>query len=109
MLESLVRSREAATTDAVLQEVLAGPTDEQLAADLKRMLLGVAFLHQESPLDAEVAAALFRACRRAGETVRSHLDCLVAAVAIRNDVPVLHRDRDFDVIARHTDLRVLTP
>jgi predicted nucleic acid-binding protein len=34
-------------------------------------------------------------------------DCLIAAVAIRNGVSVLHRDRDFEVIARHTDLKVL--
>jgi predicted nucleic acid-binding protein len=33
------------------------------------------------------------------------LDCLVAAVAIRHNIPVLHRDRDFDVLARHTELR----
>jgi predicted nucleic acid-binding protein len=32
--------------------------------------------------------------------------CLIAAVAIRNDVPVLHHDADFDVLARHTPLRV---
>jgi predicted nucleic acid-binding protein len=31
----------------------------------------------------------------------------VAAVAVRHDVPVLHRDRDFDVLARHTPLRVV--
>ncbi len=33
-------------------------------------------------------------------------DCLIAAVAIRNDVPVLHHDTDFDVLARYTPLRV---
>ena len=35
------------------------------------------------------------------------MDCLIAAVAIRERAHVLHRDRDFDVIARHTDLRLL--
>ncbi len=34
------------------------------------------------------------------------MDCLVAAIAIRADVPVLHADRDFDTLARHTDLSV---
>ncbi len=33
-------------------------------------------------------------------------DCLIAAVAIRNGASVLHRDADFDVLARHTPLRI---
>jgi predicted nucleic acid-binding protein len=45
-------------------------------------------------------------CSLGGETVRKVDDCLIAAVAIRNDVAVLHDDRDFDVLARHTTLRV---
>lgn len=43
---------------------------------------------------------------RAGEPVRSGMDCLIAAVAIRDDATLLHADRDFDVIARHTELRI---
>ena len=39
-------------------------------------------------------------------TIRSMLDCLIAAVAIRQGIPVLHSDRDFDALARHTELRV---
>jgi predicted nucleic acid-binding protein len=64
-------------------------------------LLGVSALE-----DGERAAAIHRACRARGHTVRDIVDCLIAAVAIRNDAVVLHRDRDFDVIARHTELRI---
>jgi predicted nucleic acid-binding protein len=53
------------------------------------------------------AAMLYRAGRAGGETVRRMTDCLVAAVAIRNDVPVLHNDRDYAVLARYTPLRVV--
>jgi predicted nucleic acid-binding protein len=59
-----------------------------------------------APVDYEDAAALYRACRRAGETVRRILDCLIASVAIRVDVPVLHADAGFAVLARHTALRI---
>ena len=34
------------------------------------------------------------------------IDCLIAAVAIRGDVPIVHMDTDFDVLAQHTSLRV---
>jgi predicted nucleic acid-binding protein len=109
LLEQLIGEQRAATTDVVLLEVLAGTTDEERAARLRRFLAGAELLRQQSPVDAEHAAALYRACRRAGETPRSLNDCLVAAVALRHGVPVLHRDRDFTVLAAHTDLRVVDP
>ena len=56
--------------------------------------------------DYDDAAALYRRCRRQGATIRSLLDCLIAAVAIRTGVPLLHIDRDFDALARHTELEV---
>jgi predicted nucleic acid-binding protein len=33
---------------------------------------------------------------------------LIAAIAIRNGVPVWHKDRDYNLIARCTPLRALT-
>jgi predicted nucleic acid-binding protein len=33
-------------------------------------------------------------------TVRSGVDCLIAACAIRNQLEVLHSDRDFAALAR---------
>ena len=59
--------------------------------------------------DYDDAAALYRRCRQQGETVRRLIDCLIASAAIRTDVPILHHDADFDVLARHTELRVYTP
>ena len=107
-LHALIAGRQAATTDVVLLEILAGTSDEERAGELGRFLAGAELLRQQSPIDAERAAALYRACRRAGETPRSLNDCVVAAVAVRHDVPVLHRDRDFAVLARHTTLAVLS-
>jgi predicted nucleic acid-binding protein len=42
-----------------------------------------------------------------GETVRKLEDCLVAAVALRHGATLLHRDHDFEVIARHAPLQVM--
>lgn len=96
---------ETATCDAVRMEVLAGARDEVHLGDL-RGLLGRSSLITVRPVDYEQAAALFRACRRKGETVRKLIDCLIAAVAIRASVPVLQLDRDFAVLARHTSLEL---
>ena len=51
---------------------------------------------------------LYRTCRRNGDTVRKLIDCLIAAVAMRAELPILHADVDFDAIARHTPLRLDT-
>lgn len=105
----LLEDGEVGTTDAVVLEVLVGPTDEDAADRLGDLLARGTLLHQESPVDTESAAAIYRVCRRHGFTPRSSLDCVIAAVAIRHDVPVLHRDRDFDMIARHAPLRIHQP
>jgi hypothetical protein len=102
-----LRDDTAATTDVVLVEVFAGTMLPERVAAWERLLGRCEFLPQAPRVDAEAAAALYRDCRRGGETIRSLNDCVIAAVAIRCDVPVLHCDGDFDVIARHTRLRAL--
>lgn len=96
------------TTDVVVMEIFAGARDETHLQQLRRLLSRCALVSVNGLGDFETAAALYRDCRRAGSTVRALTDCLIAAVAIRADVAVLHHDRDFDVLARHTDLAVFT-
>lgn len=94
-----------ATTDVVVMEVLAGARDGAHLLTLRRLLQRAEHL-PSTPADYEAASATWRACRRGGDTPRSLLDCLVAAVALRHDIPVLHSDRDYDAIARHVGLSV---
>ena len=97
---------ELAITDAVRLEVLAGARDDLHEQKLKRLLARAVVLPTH-PSHYDHAAAVYRSCRRRGDTVRKLLDCLIAAVAIQSGVPVLHADSDFDVMARHTDLEVV--
>ena len=97
--------REVAVCDPVRMEVLAGARDESHLLGLRRLLARAVALPTLTA-DYEDAAALYRRCRRQGETVRRLIDCLIAATAIRAGVPVLHNDSDFDVLARHTELQV---
>jgi predicted nucleic acid-binding protein len=59
----------------------------------------------KSPPRDRAAAALYRVARTGGETVRSVVDCLIAAVALRHDVRLVHKDRDFEVLGRITGLQ----
>ncbi len=100
-LEKLVDFDDVVTCLPVIQEVLQGFRDEPaflVARDAMHALPIV-----ESPLGRLVfddAVGLYRSARRAGLTIRSSVDCLIAACAIRNGLSVLHRDRDFDKLAR---------
>jgi predicted nucleic acid-binding protein len=99
---------EIATCEPVRMELLAGARDEAHLSQLRRLLARASLIPTEA-VDFEDAAALYRTCRRQGETVRRLVDCLIAAIAIRADVVVLHADADFDVLARHTELRTAGP
>lgn len=102
----LVGGDELATTDIVLMEVLAGAREDPHRHQLRRMLAGCEYLAVEGPTDYERAADLYRTCRAAGLTIRRLSDCLIAVVAIRRKVAVLHADRDFDAIARCSPLEI---
>lgn len=93
-----------AVCDAISMEVLAGARDDHHLAQL-RGLIGRATMLPTNAADYDHADALSRICRRRGEPVRKLIGCLIAAVAIRADVELLHADADFGVLARHTELR----
>ena len=105
-LTPLMDLEEVVTCLPVIQEVLQGFTDERAYRLARESLL--ALPRVESPLDEEVfveAAELYRAARRSGVTARSGTDCLIAVCGIRNNLSVLHLDRDFDLLARLSPLR----
>ena len=97
-----------ATCDPIRMEVLAGARDERHLVDLRRLLARASVIPTQ-PTDYEEAAALYRICRRNGETERKLIDCLIASITIRAGLSILHADADFEVLARHTDLRSEEP
>ena len=93
-------------TEPVVMELLAGArSKDELRATRKRML-AFPMLRVDNLVTYERAAVIWRLCRAAGEPVRNTMDCLIAAVAIREGASILHADRDFDVMARHAGLRI---
>ena len=105
-LEELVEFEDVVTCLPVVQEVLQGFREERYWRIAREALFALPIV--ESPMEAAVyleAASLYRSARRGGVTVRSSIDCLIAACAMRHDLEVLHRDRDFTALARVTALR----
>jgi hypothetical protein len=99
-----------ATCGPVVQEVLQGLKPGLLSEAFRASFAAIPVLSDPIPLRLfESAAEIFRQGRRRGYTVRSSIDCLIAAIAIDNGVQVWHRDRDFDSIAKYTSLETIRP
>lgn len=98
------------TTPPVVMELLAGARDDDGFAALERLTTGLPSLELAPALDFHSAAAAYRAARKRGTTVRGLVDCLIAVVAQRHDVTLVHRDADLAAMSgllgvRQVDLR----
>jgi len=104
-MHAAISDGEAVVIDPVLLEVVVGARTDELARTRRLMMS-----QRTAPLvprrDWLEAAMIYQAMRRDGITIRSHIDVLFTAVAIRLDIEVVHSNRDFDLIAETTSLRV---
>jgi predicted nucleic acid-binding protein len=109
-LRSLIAAQAPlATNEVIVMELLAGAGDDAQVTKLQRLLHDCDLLPLRGLADYEEAARLYCECRRQGVTIRRMIDCLVAVTALAADLPVLHMDRDFDVLARHSALKIAVP
>ncbi|MDQ3937037.1 MAG: PIN domain nuclease [Actinomycetota bacterium] len=96
-------------TEPVMMELLAGARNPTEWRDLRRLMARADFAPVRTPEDWHEAAVIHRRVRTGGRTLRSMLDCLIAAVAIRIGAAVLHADADFELIAEHSALEIAAP
>jgi predicted nucleic acid-binding protein len=109
-LEARVDLDEIVTCLPIIQEILQGFREESAYRSARDAMFSFPIV--ESPLTSDVfleAVGLYRIARRSGHTIRSSVDCLIAACAIRHDLEVLHRDRDFTALAQVSSLRERIP
>jgi predicted nucleic acid-binding protein len=104
------RALNIVTCGPIAQEVLQGLRENPIATSFRESFSGIPRLSDPLPFSIFLEAAeIYSHGRRKGYTIRSSTDCLIAAIAIQNDVPVWHKDRDFTVIAKFTRLRIYRP
>jgi predicted nucleic acid-binding protein len=104
--ELIVDGADLAVTEVVVMELLAGAVSPQDLEQLRGRLHAYPLLRLRGLSGYEAAAQLFRMCRTAGEQIRKMTDCLVAVPTIEAGATLLHADRDFEILARHTPLRL---
>ena len=95
-----------ALTDVILTEVLQGIRDDTHVRLVDERLSAFDVVRLESLDDFRRAAQLYRTARRHGITIRRTIDCLIASVCIREQLPIMHNDADFDRLAEHSELTV---
>jgi predicted nucleic acid-binding protein len=107
-LDAAIREgAEIRTPAPVLMELLAGCRSEEAAAKIQRLMARFEIVEVEGLADFEDAARIQRMCRGEGRTIRSIMDCLIAAMALREGRPLLARDPDYQVIAEVTGLTLV--
>jgi len=85
----------------VYQEILQGASTKKEFTLLKGYLITQNFYTlKKGNKSYEDAALLYFTCRKAGYTIRSTIDVLIAQIAMENELMLLHNDSDFTSIAK---------
>ncbi|KJL22057.1 Ribonuclease VapC11 [Microbacterium oxydans] len=106
-LEGLIGSgAELAITEPIIMELLAGAKRPRELARVDALTNGLLLAPLVPMTDFRDAAELYRASSANGHPIRSMTDCLIAAVAIRRGLPIVHDDRDFTFLAEISPLRL---
>lgn len=84
-------------------EILRGARDDIEFKKLKGFFSTQFFLEANDGTWAK-AARIYFDLRKSGKTVKAPIDCLIAQIAIEHDAILLHRDKDFQMIAEIREL-----
>src|SRR5580658_7652766 len=110
LTEALEQGAPVWIAPTILQEVLQGADAPERFTRWDRVLGELPMVTAPEAREAARSAAhLYARCRWAGVTPRSANDCLIATHAIFAGVPLLHHDRDFNLIAGVEPKLMLVP
>ena len=87
-------------SDIILTEILQGIRRDKDFERIKKYILDFPIYALKDARSFVEAAQIYRECRKKGLTIRRPLDCIIARVAIENNLVLCHNDRDFDTIAK---------
>ena len=91
----------------ILTEVLQGIKEDKEFEEVKSLLTELPIYEPKGIQTYFRAAQIYRKCRKEGYTLRKTIDCVIAAIAIENDFALLHNDKDFDLIAKCVELKIV--
>jgi len=83
----------------VWTEILIGLRTDAEAAKIAGLLDAFEYVGEPARSDYLAAAGIYRTCRTRGYTIRSTIDCVIAQLCLRDQRPILSKDRDFQAIS----------
>lgn len=92
----------------VLTEILLGLSSDKEAEKVADLLSAFSITKEMRATDYKQAAMIYRQCRTKGKTIRSTIDCMIATLCLRDGLPLLSKDRDFNFIAEYFSLKMVT-
>lgn len=108
MLHDLIAGDEdLCITGIILTEILQGIRDDKANSETREYLLDYPVYDPSGVTTYIEAANIYRRCLKKGKIVRRTIDCVIAAIALENDLTVFHHDSDFDQIAACMALKTL--
>jgi predicted nucleic acid-binding protein len=108
ILHKLIEDEEGISiTGIILTEILQGIQDDKKFNITRKYLLEFPIYEPKGVVTFTEAARIYRECRKKGKTIRSTVDCIIAAICLENDLSILHKDRDYDIIQDCAGLKVL--
>ncbi len=110
LLEHLILTRDdqILVGDLIVLQLLQGARDDRHAARLERALRMYRLASMMNETMATLAASHYRLLRAKGYVIRKTIDLVIGTFCIANGHVLLHDDRNFDPMASHLGLRVLT-
>lgn len=106
-LRNILSGTIIATCPVIVQEVLQGIQAENDFIKITAFFEELLQLKNDQYQLSIEAAILYRKLRKEGITVRKPNDCLIAAYAIKNNLTLLHDDKDFEFIASKSNLKTV--
>ena len=106
LVRLIEKDEEICLADINVTEILQGIKEEKVFDEIKGYLMQFPILKARSLETYIQAANIYRLCRTMGKTMTKTIDAIIAAVALENGFRVFHRDKDFDLIADCTKLKI---
>jgi predicted nucleic acid-binding protein len=108
ILHQLIEDEEdISITRIILAEILQGIKEDKIFRTTRDYLMEFPIYEPKSAVTYTNAARIYGECRKKGKTIRSTVDCIIAAICLENDLAILHKDRDFDIIKECVGITVL--
>jgi len=103
LIEAIESRQELYICGVVLTEILQGIKNQREHDKITETLESLIYV--EMPKEVFfLSAKIYRHLKSRGITIRKTIDCLIASVAIINNLVLLHNDKDFNPIEKYCGL-----